>query len=534
MDSSRRIFIKTAGIGGLGLGLLPVLNRLPGVPLFYKSFTGSLPRATPESQGVSSKAISRFIADVNASGLAMHSFMLVRHGYVIAEGWWKPFEPAFKHTLFSLSKSFTSTAIGLLVKEGKLDIDTPVLSFFPKDAPPNPDENLKKMTVRHLLTMTTGHEEDSISTFFTSKQPWTRSFLAQPVKFEPGTHFTYDTGATYMLGAVLYKITGEILENYLTPRLFQPLNIQGSDWGTSPQGLNTGGYGLRVKTEDIAKFGQLYLQKGKWNGREILTESWVAEATGYQTSSRSDNGVDWEQGYGYQFWRRRHDIYSGDGRYGQYCIVMPDQDAILAVTGEIPGMQKPLDIIWDDLLPAMEASPLAENPADLTALKKGLAALLLPFTRGSTHSSLSAKYNGRPFNLDKNVFGARKLRFDFSKEGCSLVTNIGEKEITLRFGWENWVLNGESQVYLFHPNSGFFMSPSKIAGSATWLGDNILRLDARLVEAMEGDKITCTFAGEKVSISFLNSIGEKTIGYPDAPEKRISLTGTISSLPSDD
>ena len=293
--------------------------------------------------------------------------------------------------------------------------------------------------------------------------------------------------------------------------------------------MNTGGYGLRVKTEDIAKFGQLYLQKGKWNGREILTERWVAEATGYQTPSQSDNGVDWEQGYGYQFWRRRHDIYSGDGRYGQYCIVMPDQDAILAVTGEMPGMQRPLDIIWDDLLPAMAAGKIPENPAGLTALKKELAALLLPFTRGSTHSSLSGKYNGRCFNLDNNNFGARKIRFYFSKEGCSLVTTIGEKEITLRFGWENWALNVKSQVYLFHPDSGFLMSPSKLAGSATWLGDNILRLDTRLVEAMEGDKITCTFEDDKVSISFLNSIGEKTIGYPDAPEKRTPLTGTIAA-----
>ena len=338
VKTNRRKFIKTSGTSALGISFLPVINQVNA--LFGKgtNFSAALPRATPESQGISSKGISDFIAAANASGYSWHSFMLLRHGNVVAEGWWKPFEPEFKHSLYSLSKSFTSTAIGLLVKEGKLNIDTPVLSFFPDDAPATPDENLKQMKIKHLLTMNTGHEEDSLPKMRGSDKVWVRTFLEQPVKFEPGSHFLYDTGATYMLGAIVYKVTGETLEKYLTPRLFQPLDIKGYDWETSPQGLNTAGYGLRVKTEDIAKFGQLYLQKGKWNNQEILPETWVNTATSYQTKSQEGN-ADWSQGYGYLFWRCKPGFYRGDGAYGQYCIVMPDQDAVMVVTGESPDMQ---------------------------------------------------------------------------------------------------------------------------------------------------------------------------------------------------
>jgi CubicO group peptidase (beta-lactamase class C family) len=144
------------------------------------------------------------------------------------------------------------------------------------------------MKVKHLLTMNTGHGEDTMGKMRDSTNTWTKTFLSLPVNFEPGTHFLYNTGATYMLGAIVHKITGQILTAYLGPRLFEPLDIKGYDWETSPQGLNVAGYGLRVKTEDIAKFGQMYLQNGKWNGKEILTEAWVNDATRYQTHHRKE------------------------------------------------------------------------------------------------------------------------------------------------------------------------------------------------------------------------------------------------------
>jgi hypothetical protein len=520
MNTSRRHFIKTTGISTLGLGLLPALG--PVNNLFNTNVAFSLPRASPESQGVDSKIIRQFVAAANASGLGWHSFMLLRHGHVIAEGWWKPFEPAFTHTLYSLSKSFTSTAIGMLVKDGKLNIDADVISFFPDEIPAVPDDHLKQMKVKHLLTMNTGHAEDTMPKMRASQDTWTKTYLSLPVAFEPGTHFLYNTGNTYMLGAIVYKITGMTLAAFLGPRLFQPLDIKDYNWETSPQGLNTAGYGLRVKTEDIAKFGQVYLQNGKWNGKEILTETWVKDATSYQTKSQEGTG-DWAQGYGYQFWRCKPGFYRGDGAYGQYCIVMPQHDAVMAVTSESWDMQKSMTTIWENVLPAIGTSVLPENETALTGLKKDLNSLVLAIPKSAVSSPLAEKYSGKKFKLDNNDFTATETSFTFSKDACNWTTITPKGSTTIAFGWQNWITNKDSALYIF-PVAGRIHVPSKIAGTATWLTENTLQLNARFVEAMHGDTITCIFDDNKLTVSFLNSVSENS--KTDA-EKRMKLTGRI-------
>ena len=266
--------------------------------------------------------------------------------------------------MYSLSKSFTSTAVGLAIAEGKLSLDDEVLKFFPEDAPPEPSNNLKAMRVSDLLRMSTGQQSEPPRT---PDQPWTKTFLAQPVPFKPGTHFLYNTSATYMLSAIVQKATGMTVLDYLRPRLFEPLGIEHPTWETSPQGISAGGFGLSIRTEDIARFGQLYLQKGKWQGKQLVPEAWVEAATARQTSNGSNPKSDWDQGYGYQFWRCRHGAYRGDGAFGQYCIVLPEQDAVIAITSGVKDMQAVLNLVWDKLLPAMKPSPLA---ADDEAAKK--------------------------------------------------------------------------------------------------------------------------------------------------------------------
>ena len=257
---------------------------------------------------------------------ALHSFMLLRGGKVVAEGWWYPYNPDSPHRLYSLSKSFTSTAVGLAVEEGLMSLDDLVLDHFPEEAPAEPDENLAAMRVRDLLRMNTGHLKEQADAFWsTERDTWAESFLAVPVGLKPGTHFVYNTGATYMAGLMVQRLTGGTLIDYLTPRLFAPLGIEGATWQSDDEGYNVGGWGLRIRTEDIARFGQLLLQRGMWDGRRLLPEWWVAEATALQTANGSDPDSDWDQGYGYQFWRCRHNAYRGDGAFGQYCIVMPDQ-----------------------------------------------------------------------------------------------------------------------------------------------------------------------------------------------------------------
>ena len=337
--------------------------------------SNQLPRSAPEAQGIPSAAIAAFVAAVEKKIKYLHSFMLLRHGSVVAAGWWRPWRAEAPHMLFSLSKSFTASAVGLAIAEGRLSIDDPVLAFFPEDAPKKISANLAAMQVRHLLSMSTGHDQDTTDAVLRARNPY-RAFLGLEVLHAPGACFVYNSGASFMLAAIVQKLTGQTLVEYLAPRLFEPLGIAGAAWESHANGVNFGGWGLNITTEDIARFGQLYLQKGVWNGQRLLDAAWVEAATAYQVSNAANTSPDWKQGYGYQFWRCRHNCYRGDGAFGQFCVVMPDQDAVLAITAGVPDMQAVLDLAWSKLLPAMgQAAP--PNPAAAGSLERRLESLAI-------------------------------------------------------------------------------------------------------------------------------------------------------------
>jgi CubicO group peptidase (beta-lactamase class C family) len=334
-----------------------------------------LPRSTPEAQGISSEAVYDFLEAVDRIN-TLHSVMLVRHGQVIAEGWWKPEAADKPHILNSLSKSFNSTAVGLAIEEGKLRLDDPVLKFFPNDAPADPSENLKAMTVRDLLTMTCGHDTEPKAV---RGAPSVKQFLAHPVVYKPGTHFQYNTMGSYTLSAIVTKVTGQTSLDFLKPRLFEPLGIDHPQWDSSPEGYSLGGYGLKLCTEDIAKFGQLYLQKGKWNGKQLIPEQWVEQATSKQVPNDQEGhskiGIDWQQGYGFQFWRCTHNAFRGDGAGGQLCVVIPEKDAVVAITADTSNFQGEMNAIWDKLYPAFGADALSGDAAGEEKVKQVIANL---------------------------------------------------------------------------------------------------------------------------------------------------------------
>jgi CubicO group peptidase (beta-lactamase class C family) len=315
--------------------------------------TLSLPRGTLDAQHVQAAGILDFTHALESLD-CVHSFMLVRHGFVVAEQWWSPGHPDLSAEIWSLSKSFTSTAIGLAIAEARLALTDRVVDLLPDETPSRIDERLARLTVRHLLTMTTGHATESLPDDERLTTPrWAEHVLARPLQFEPGSHFQYNSGATYLLSAILQSLTGTTLLEYLTPRLFEPLGIQNPAWLSSPQGINAGGWGLSMRTEDIAKFGQLYLRRGEWNGERLLPPAWVDEATRRQVSNGDVHEPDdWMQGYGYQFWRCRNGAYRGDGKLGQFCVVMPEQDAVLVLTGDLEDMASELGLVWKHVLPS--------------------------------------------------------------------------------------------------------------------------------------------------------------------------------------
>jgi CubicO group peptidase (beta-lactamase class C family) len=364
----------------------------------------------------------------------MNSFMLLRHGQVIAEAWWAPYTADAPHSLYSLSKSFTSTAVGLAIAEGKLSIDDQVLKFFPEDAPTDPGKNLKSMRVSDLLRMSTGHQAEPART---PDKPWTKTFLAQSVPHKPGTHFLYNTPATYMLSAIVQKATGMTVLDYLKPRLFDPLGIEHPTWEASPQGITIGGYGLSIRTEDIARFGQLYLQNGAWNGQQLVPAAWVEAATARQTSNGSDPRSDWDQGYGYQFWRSRNHAYRGDGAFGQFCIVMPHQDAVVAITSGAKDMQAILNLVWDKLLPAMKSAPLATDDDSRKKLELTLSSLTL---RPVKTSGSPAKGSNRKFVFPPNSRKLEAIKLESSgTDGAStIVAQLAGTQRRLACGNNAW------------------------------------------------------------------------------------------------
>ena len=450
-----------------------------------------LNRATPESLGISSTAVLNWLAAVEENVHDLHSFMLLRHGQVAAEGWWQPYQRSDPHMLFSLSKSFTSTAVGMAIAEGLFNLDDTVISFFPDDLPAWVSPNLQAMQVRHLLGMCTGHDEDTTGYMRQAKDGnWAKAFLLLPVVHAPGTHFLYNTGATYMLSAIVQKTSGQKLIDFLTPRLFNKLGIENPTWEEDPRGINTGGFGLNVRTEDIARFGQMYLQEGMWNGEQLLSPEWVKTATSAQIDNSPNPNPDWEQGYGYQFWRCRHNAYRGDGAFGQYCIVMPEQDVVLAITAGLADMQTPLNLVWDILLPAMSLDALPADPSAQQTLTDKLNGLFLNPPAGELSSPTEQRVSARTYQLKSNPIDLTSLCVEFSEQGALLTASDPRGTHTLDLGRGAWRM-GETSL---------FARAGKSAASGVWTAPDVYTITVRMLETTFTHTLSLDFSGSGIKI----------------------------------
>ena len=478
----------------------------------------TLPRSSPEQQGIASADLLAFVNAADNEVDTMNSFMLVRHGHVVAEGWWAPYDRDTPHMLYSLSKSFTSTAVGLAIAEGKLNLDDEVLKFFPDEAPAEPSLNLRSMRVRDLLRMNTGNQlEAPIRVDDPGKQTdtWVKTFLTHAVPFKPGTHFLYNSPATYMLSAIVQKVTGMTVLEYLRPRLFEPLGFKDPTWVSSPQGISAGAYGLSVRTEEIARFGELYLQQGMWNGKQLIPATWVAQATAIQTSTGSAPSSDWDQGYGYQFWRSRHNSFRGDGAFGQFCMVIPELDAVVAITSGTRNMQQVMNLVWDKLLPAMKHGRLPENAAARRQLEARLAALKVKLPNGSASSPIAASVSGKWFEFADNDRGIKAVSFDFNSSTLTVRTNAGETYMTVAadtWSKERGVFtNGLDRILAVPANP-------LAATSGAWTAPDTFTVKIVLYQTPFYSTLNFKFDGDRVLID-----GEHNVSF--GPTKLPQLTG---------
>lgn len=443
----------------------------------------ALPRSQPEAQGISSTGITNFLETLQEQNVELHSFMLLRHGHVVSEGWWAPYAANLPHMLYSLSKSFTSSAIGLAVAEGLLSVEDRVVSFFPDETPNEVSAHLSAMQIRHLLMMGTGHAQDTMDLQWQRKSDnWVEVFLHTPVEYEPGTRFVYNSGATYILAAILQKVTGQTLLDYLQPRLLDPLGIVGATWETCPRGYQIGAWGLSITTEDIAKFGQLYLQKGVWNGLRLLPEAWVEEAASKHISNGDDEDNDWTQGYGYQFWRCQHDAYRADGAFGQFSIVIPEQDAVVAMTSGTSDTAAVLNAVWNHLLPAMSPSLIPPNEEAASMLSAQLRSLALHPPQLQPDSQRESLISDRVYQLDENREQWKAFSIRFGKDEATVVFHNNNGEHAIRCGRGTWVED------VTRIREGI---DHRIASSFTWQDPDTLELTLRFIETPYCYTVVC-------------------------------------------
>jgi CubicO group peptidase (beta-lactamase class C family) len=476
--------------------------------LAFPAFSQTLPRSTPEAEGISSEAIQKYIEKIDPKKHELHSYMLIRHGKVISEAWWKPYAADKVHSMYSVSKSWTSTAIGFAVAEKRLTVQDKVLSFFPEYADLKDKPFLQDLRVQDLLTMSVGHDKEPLRSVIVMQPDWIRGFLNHPIVAKPGTKFLYNTLATYMLSAIIQKVTGETTLAYLKPRLLDPLHITGIDWELDQKGINVGGWGIRVKTEDMAKLGLLYLNKGKFEGKQILPAAWVAEATRKHIDQEPDataekratgQYADWIQGYGYQFWRSRHNSFRGDGAFGQYILMIPEQDAVLIITSESQDLPDDLNQVWENLLPAFQTKALPNNPKALATLQQFNASRQLD----APTNELPFKNLQSAITLEKNQFDFASMQIQTKGEAAELtIISKDSTKHTFKLGFRTWGIGKSNLVGPYMLRAARVdlakKAPFDYAGSYRILDDQSIEITLRYFESPH--RWTFTWKPEMVEV----------------------------------
>lgn len=476
-------------------------------------------RVTPESVGIPSESIEALLDKLEEGWTEPHGLMIMRHGKVCAEGWWAPYAPGIRHGLQSHTKTYAATAVGIAYTEGLLKLTDRIVDIFPEDIPENPSENLKNLTVRDVLCMGCGME-----TMPRPSKNWIKEFLGTPVVHKPGTAFMYNSTGSTFLGAIVRKLTGLGLHDYLKPRLFDKIGIDADNlrWVTMPDGMEVGGGGLYATTEDNLRLMKLYADGGVWEGERILAEDYVKLATSKQNDSATERAVnppaeDNFVGYGFQIWMcRPQGVYRADGAMGQFTIVFPDRDMLLAITenasgstgGEMP--QKVLDTIWEWLntLPDASVQTLSENEAASTHLARRMQRLALAAPRRSPESALQEKVNGNTYAIADGYFcltsggmghlmgggtppaGADTVRLCFH-EGCAMLETVtGGKTEVIRIA-----MNGS------YVENKLDSMPGVALCSGVWEQENIFTITMRMVETCNQRFITITFRDNEAAIS---------------------------------
>ncbi len=400
-----------------------------------------LPLRSPEEQGVPSRAIYNTLLFLRQRGVDLHSFLLMRHGFLIFEGYYAPFTRDVLHRMFSVTKSFTSLAIGLLCEEGLLSLDDHIVDYFPEKLPKQgPSEELAQLTIRDMLRMATPYSRTTYKDIH--MDDWVKTFFIAKPTHLPGTCFTYDTSSAHTLCALVEKRSGMLLLDYLRAKCLDEIGFSKEAYCyTDPQGVSMGGSGLMATPRDVLRTLALVEAGGVYQGRQLLPRWYLEEATAKQIDTEADcldGAADHRQGYGYQFWRTRFDGYCMYGMGGQLAVCLPKQDLLFVTTADTQAVRGGdtliLDAVWEHLLPALSDVPLQPDLQSVERLQNLSAELAVENVAGLPHSDAETAVNSRIYRFNKNPLGLCSLSLRLTDTLGEIYLQYEASNLSIPFG----------------------------------------------------------------------------------------------------
>jgi CubicO group peptidase (beta-lactamase class C family) len=389
------------------------------------------PAPSPESQGIPSRAILNFLNRIDAERINMHGFLLVRHNQIASEGYWAPWSADRKHRMYSISKSFVSLAIGMMIDEGKLTLDDRVAEHFPDKLPEDLHPWLAASTVRDLLTMSTAH---SRTTYTRDDPDWVWTFFNRPPSHPAGTIFSYDTSASVVLNAIVERLAGMPFLDYLRPRFLDRIGYSADAFCVrTPEGISWGGSGVVCTLGDLAKVATVCMNGGAWGEEQLLPEEYVRAAT----SKQIDNTLRGNCGYGYQIWRDEENGFSFRGMGSQYAICFPDKafafTCISDTQGAPSGSAIPA-VMREEIYPHLSDTALPEDPSTLAELSDKIEQLTVLSIPGSPDAPTASTVDGAWYALEDNPMGITRTRLSFKGDQGTWEYTNGQGDNVLRFG----------------------------------------------------------------------------------------------------
>ncbi|MBP7175464.1 MAG: beta-lactamase family protein [Thermoclostridium sp.] len=460
--------------------------------------------AYPEAAGIPSRAVLGFLDELEQKGLCMHGFAILKDGRILSEGYYAPFHANFAHRMFSASKSFTSAAIGLLQEEGKLSLNDRICIYFPDKLPKTGvHPYLLQTTIRDMLRMASPHKATTYKLM--ECDDWVKTFFhVEPVRY-PGTSFVYDTSATHVLAALVERLSGMSLLEYLKIKVFNKLDCSRYiSWLKCPMGICQGGSGLICTLRDLAKFAYVCMHEGVFNTDQLLPREYICQAVSRQIDTGLQPGIEEQQGYGYQFWRCRNNGFALCGMGGQLAICLPEHDFMLAATADNQanpcGIQGIYEALWHQIFPYLKGKNQAEinrDEAYATELEKRISSLTVQPEQGSFHSDTAERVHGKKYIMAPNAMGITECMLKFTNEQTGVFRYANEKgAYRISFGL------GQMQ------QQAFPQFKLQCITSAAWVEENKLRLRSYIIEQEPGSvHMTITFMGDTITIAMKRTIG---------------------------